>query len=132
MRKTLLTLTFLMALVGVSFAGVIYQGGMITQPSQRARDGVQTITKQVSSNSEVITGMTITSAATAQVCGVFDVAQAQDVAWSSGSTTAVFEASAPANTTAYFDFTGTPILTKNGIYVYCTRSDGSYLVYTQH
>lgn len=117
-----------LGLAGIVCASVITQERTITPIVQKAKGGLQTGPALLSGHSETITGFMMTSGGTAQQCGIID---ASSVTASSQAANTVFEASTAANTGTYIDFTNRPIQTNNGILAGCSRSDGTFIVYTE-
>lgn len=130
MRKYIISFIacLVIGLAGFSLATVVTNEGLITRLTQKAKNGLQTSPVVLSGHSESITGFLVGSTGTAQVCGIID---ATSLAATGQAASTVFEAGAAANSTAYFDFTSRPIQTNNGIIAGCSRSDGTFVVYTE-
>lgn len=132
MRKLMGLIVAMVMVSSVAFAGVLRMDDTIKAANQSTLGGIETTSSVVASGSYAITGFAVSASGTAQTCGLFDATSQSQIAWAStGSTTGLFEASVAANSSVYYDFRNSPLQTTNGIYLFCTRTDGTAVIYTQ-
>lgn len=110
--------------------GLTPKGGLLTANSLP----VPAATNIVSGNGESVTGVLVTSGATAGSVAVFD----SPIYWNGSSyqmydvaAECVFQADIAANTSAFYDFHNSPIQTKQGLYVTTSSANTNVEVYTQ-
>ena len=142
MRKLILATLLILGLGGLSFAFTAVNTGSIKPNTQKSFTGLITAILPTGSQLEtaqatIITGLSVTSGATADVVGLYDWGANSPVNSSTGNTpinppntSCVFEASAAANTTTYFDFSNAPIRTLYGLEAAQSQSTGGFIVYT--
>jgi hypothetical protein len=129
MKKLLLTALLILGLSGLSFAYTPVNTGKITQSYQKNLGGLitpqpSTLLLTEASFPAVITGLSITAAGTATQAAIYDygpnvstISFESSLPSTPGNANLIFEATAAANTTTFYDFSQTPIRTVYGIEV---------------
>ena len=135
--KFVLTPLLFLGLIGSSFAATAVNTGKITPSYQKSYGGLNTNGLQtLSTGSTVITGINVTSGATANQVQLWDASTNNanvigGTSQTAGNASTCLEVGTAANTSTFFDFSNTPIRTVNGLEASGGGSAGSsYIVYT--